>query len=184
MVVQYTYVSDSMLDVIVGQLPHSLLRRASKELKVDFKIISLSLKRSPSDDNRYGRLRVATDYIRRECASGSLDENPLLPWIDASVSLATARAGDRGIVYVGSSGAKTVCLIGSRRSVVGTQLPTEQTSSGTWLMVEDLLAQHEAGNDRTLPLDANDSTSNSQRHQRSTNAHAGRPVSCRYAGHS
>jgi hypothetical protein len=141
MIKHYTYISDSKLDMIFGQIPQSFVRRTAVELKIDLKIISLSLRRSQTEENRFGRVRVATEYLRREAALGTISEYPPKPWLLDELSITLIRTGGDALLYMGSRGISTVILVGSRRSVLGANFPGDEAPRGTWLMIEDLLAR-------------------------------------------
>jgi Family of unknown function (DUF7019) len=56
----YTYVSDAKLDMLFAQIPSRVSKRLSAELKVDFKVVSLTLKPESEPITRYGKSRIGS----------------------------------------------------------------------------------------------------------------------------
>lgn len=61
----YIYVSDSKLDMLYEQIPTPARRKLAAELKLDLKVVSLSLKANPSEDTRYGKLQVVIEDLEQ-----------------------------------------------------------------------------------------------------------------------
>lgn len=59
----YVYVSDTKVDMLFAQVPRSFVTKVAAELKVDLKIVSVSLKEQPSVENRYSRVKVVSEYL-------------------------------------------------------------------------------------------------------------------------
>lgn len=140
MLTYYTYVSDSKIDMLFQQVPERFLRRATAELRLDIKLISISLKREPSEYNRYNRLRIVLDYIHREGSPGALADYPPRSWLFDEILMTTVQVGDSCILYVGSSGRTSVCLIGSVASIIGFRPRQAEAPEATWPMIQALLA--------------------------------------------
>src|SRR3954454_11749274 len=60
----YLYVSDAKVDMLCAQIPRTVLNRIAAEFKLDAKVLGISLKEKPSDENRYTKLRVVDRYLR------------------------------------------------------------------------------------------------------------------------
>ncbi len=70
----YVYVSDTKIDMIFAQVPQKLRDRLAAELRLDLKVVSLTLKENPSDQNRYTRTRIVGEYLSGREMVGTLDE--------------------------------------------------------------------------------------------------------------
>ncbi len=59
----YVYISDTKVDMLYSQIPEPILRRISTEISLDLPLVSASLKKTPSDETRYSKLRIVVDYL-------------------------------------------------------------------------------------------------------------------------
>jgi hypothetical protein len=128
----YLYVSDTKLDMLSAQIPQPLLKRIAVDLSVDFKLFSMSLKQVASDETRFAKLRVVTEYFDKYEPTGSIDE----PGAYFRGKLAmrwgpyAAWAGDSNLVFFGGATDRTlVGLGGSKHHVLGVQIGRPGTSS-------------------------------------------------------
>lgn len=116
----YLYVSDAKIDMLFEQIPQRLLKRLTKELKVDVKVISFTVKERVQDDTRFGRLNVVESYLWESFDVGSASDPAT--WFEDSLSL---RSGVKhtttgGLVYFGGLIHNTlVALIGSTQHLTG-----------------------------------------------------------------
>lgn len=139
---RYSYISDTQLDMLVSQIPISTLKRTASELQISLSLIKISLKRSPADENRFNKLQVARRFLRHSDNTGELSTTPLRPWIIDRIPLSTVQVGDEAVLYIGDKEHIQLCLLGSRRSLVGTQSATTAGAQlqGTTQIIESLLS--------------------------------------------
>lgn len=115
----YTYVSDAKVDLLYGQIPPRPLSRIAGELKIDLKVLSVSVSLSQAEQTRYDRLKIVERYVRREYDVTAI-ENPGV-WIEAQMNLRSAFHGGRqdGMLFMtGCEGDTLVVLIGSAYHLV------------------------------------------------------------------
>jgi hypothetical protein len=118
----YAYVSDAKLDMLYDQIPAKIRSRLVAELKLDVKVVSLSLRERESDATRYGKLDVVESYLERHVDVGSIAEPAA--WFRGRVSLRSGlyRNAPGGLAYFsGLDGGVRLALIGSARHLIGSQ---------------------------------------------------------------
>jgi hypothetical protein len=69
----YVYISDTKLDMLAGQIKKSVVKGMAGELKLDLKVLSLSLTDKPSDETRYAKLQLVDEYLTTSGDVGSVD---------------------------------------------------------------------------------------------------------------
>jgi uncharacterized protein DUF7019 len=119
----FVYVSDSKLNLIFEQIEDGERQRFSAEVKVDLKIVSVTLRPDSPPDTRLGKLRIVERYLEQEGKVGTVDDDtpyfrgmmqmhhgPLGSPETSNIQLFLARTRDR-----------TVALAGSRKHVWGQQ---------------------------------------------------------------
>ena len=70
----YSYVSDAKLDMLYDQIPSKSFSQIIAELKLDLKVVSVSLRRRHTDATRYGKLDVVESYIERNFDVGTVSD--------------------------------------------------------------------------------------------------------------
>jgi len=116
----YSYISDAKLDMLYEQIPPKLLDRIAAELKLDIKVVSVSLKNDPSETTRYGKLNVVENYIERHFDVGTVAEPT--PWFRGHLNMRSGIYGDypHSLLYFsGRQEGVLVALIGSVHHLVG-----------------------------------------------------------------
>ena len=71
----YVYASDVKIDMIYSQIPPKLLSRIVGELKLDLKVLALSLRKRETDETLYSKLGVVENYLDNEFEVGSVAES-------------------------------------------------------------------------------------------------------------
>ncbi|MEV0322873.1 DUF7019 family protein [Streptomyces sp. NPDC050658] len=126
----YLYVSRGKLDMLFEQIPRKLLSKVAAEAKVDLKVLSASVQKTPTDAGLYDRLDVVEKYLDREYdISWATDP---APWFrgDLGLRIAEYADGPPGPVFMmGEAGGTVVVLIGSAHHLVGRQPGLEATVS-------------------------------------------------------
>ena len=73
----YIYISDDKIDMLYPQIPKPLLQRIAADLKIDLKLfgaeVSVASKSSPSDETRYDKVRLVSEFIEKHQDVGSID---------------------------------------------------------------------------------------------------------------
>lgn len=118
----YLYVSDTKVDMLLGQIPVRILDRIATELKVDLKVISATWKNrdSESGGSRYDRLQALDKYLTENEDVGDPLSNST--WIRGTMAMRWASIlGTEGdmIFFGGQDREKVVGLAGSRVHLVG-----------------------------------------------------------------
>jgi hypothetical protein len=106
----YLYVSDAKVDMLYAQIPQSLLDRLSAELKIDLKVVSLTIRPDAEPRTRYAKLRLVVEYLKRAEPFGWLvtpetyfqDTLPLTWGIVGSTAVFVARRGSTLLGLTGS----------------------------------------------------------------------------------
>jgi hypothetical protein len=66
----YLYVSDTKLDMLFAQIPSGVRDNLVKEFKFDLKVVAVSVRENPSDETRYSKLKVVTEFLESEGVGG------------------------------------------------------------------------------------------------------------------
>jgi hypothetical protein len=116
----YVYVSDTKVDMLYAQIPSGARERLAAELKVDLKVLALSLSERPDQETRYSKVRLVSDYLVANAPVGTVDEPA--EYFSGSMPMRWGNLGEAGsdLVYFGGSQRNTVVgLGGSMRHVIG-----------------------------------------------------------------
>jgi len=118
----YVYVSDAKLDMMYEQIPAKLSARLAGELKVDLKVVSLTVRTNSPAETRDGRVRLVEEYIDRNYEVGWVTDPT--QWFRGELSLRTGvfrpMDADDGLIYFGCvEDDLLVGLVGSARHRVG-----------------------------------------------------------------
>lgn len=146
----YVYISDAKVEMLAAQVPSKLLRRTAKDLRIDFKVLSVSLHQDPSEETRYSKLQVVLRALEEAESIGTVDVSG--SWFRGSEPLAWGHVGPHGevVYFTGVVGEKLLGLTGSSRHVLGGQpssyVDTDReryAPGGSWArhMVESALSQ-------------------------------------------
>jgi hypothetical protein len=130
----YVYVSDAKLEMLHAQIPGKRRDRIATELKLDLKLISLSLSELPSEENRYSKLAVVTNYLESEGQVGTIDVPNA--YLRAKVVMTwgqpqSATETDDTVYFAADTGPLLVLLAGSPKHLVGGTAPSFDTPSGS-----------------------------------------------------
>ena len=68
----FVYVSDAKVEMLFAQIPRKITERISAELKVDFKVISLTLRPDSEPSTRYGKVGVVSAYLHEHEPVGTV----------------------------------------------------------------------------------------------------------------
>src|SRR4051794_34822239 len=97
----YVYVSDAKLDMLAPQIPAKIRNSIAAELKLDLKLLSLTMKSKDSEETRYSKLSLVTEYLRKHEDVGSVDDPH--PFFAGSLTMVWGAIGDGRGVYFGAA---------------------------------------------------------------------------------
>src|SRR5436309_3024639 len=73
----YIYISDTKLDMLYPQIPKALLKRIASELSINLKLLgaeaNIVAKNDQSNETRYSKVKIVTEYIEKHLDVGSID---------------------------------------------------------------------------------------------------------------
>jgi hypothetical protein len=127
----YVYVSDTKVDMLYAQIPSRVRERLAAELKVDLKVLALSLSERPDQETRYSKVRLVSDYLVENARVGTVKDPA--EYFSGAMPMRWGYLGDRGdLVYFGGrQGDTMVGLGGSARQVIGEAGSSTPTNSLT-----------------------------------------------------
>jgi hypothetical protein len=117
----YLYISDTKLDMLFPQIPSATRDSLVKEFKFDLKVVSLSLREQPSDETRYSKLKVVSEYLEEEASSV---DKPAA-YFKGRLTMKWGPLGgewreSEAVYFAGATDETVVGLGGSARHVIGT----------------------------------------------------------------
>jgi hypothetical protein len=72
----YVYISDSKLDMLYSQVPHSVKKKVSTDMKIDFKVFGGSRKsEKETEENRMTKLEAVVRFIEENEDVGTVDSD-------------------------------------------------------------------------------------------------------------
>jgi hypothetical protein len=119
----YWYISDSKLDMLLGQIGERIWRRVTAELHLDVKLVGLKLTLPPADRSLAERSREAKAAVVEEClrrghAVGDLTAGQ--GYFEADVEMAWRPCDDNEtVLFCGYAGTLLVVLGGSVGNLLG-----------------------------------------------------------------
>ena len=118
----YVYVSDAKIEMLCSQIPRSIREQIAAELKIDLKLISVSLKeRKVTQETRYSKAGLVAAYIEGHERLGTVDA-PEGYIKDALPMRWGPYGGDNRLVYFGGGTKHTIVgLGGSAYNLLGHQ---------------------------------------------------------------
>lgn len=126
------YVSDSKLDMLLGQIDGPAMRSIAAELKLDIKLVALTLASSPADKSlrersREAKLEVAERYLRRRDQIGDLTSTS--GWVAVDAEMDWNALDDETVLFCGRAADVLVVLGGSVSNLLGRMPSRDQTGS-------------------------------------------------------
>ncbi len=68
----YIYVSESKVNMLYSQIPHSIISQIETELKLNLPLVGVSFARKQFDDSVYSKLQVVVEYLERNTEIGNI----------------------------------------------------------------------------------------------------------------
>jgi hypothetical protein len=115
----FVYISDSKVDMLYAQIPSKLRQRIAGELKLDLKVLAVTLRELPSDENRYSRLTLLTNYLTREADIGTADAPEAYIQDTFEMTWGHQSVQDPLVYFAGETESSLVLLWGSAKHLVG-----------------------------------------------------------------
>ena len=118
----YVYLSDTKIEMLYAQIPSRLRDRIAADLKIDLKVISVTLKEREPVESRFSKARIVVEQVQRDYDIGTVDDSR--PYFEGSLQLRwgvypDARIGEP-LVYFGGVTRQTILgLGGSARHLIG-----------------------------------------------------------------
>jgi hypothetical protein len=73
----YIYISDTKVDMLYPQIPKSLLKKIASSLNIDLKLlgaeVNLGAKTISTDETRYSKVKIVSEYIEKHLDVGTID---------------------------------------------------------------------------------------------------------------
>jgi len=116
----YVYVSDSKVDMLYSQMPRGIRDRIAAELKIDLKVISVSVSGKRSEETRYSKLQLVTTFLEKNASIGSVHAPEAYFRGRLPMRWGPYGSEDSEMVYFGAVTSGTVVgLGGSMQHVIG-----------------------------------------------------------------
>lgn len=140
----YIYISDTKLDMLFEQMPPKIRDNLAKELKIDAKIVSTTLKEGPTEKTRMYKLKIVSEYFDNHVDVGTINAPksyfhgtmPLRWDILSTEVLFAGRTENTGLILGGS--AKNVLGIDDVQNVKGQRKLYASALPGLWELLEIL----------------------------------------------
>lgn len=147
----YAYVSEAKLDMLFGQIPPKLLSVLRAEVKVDLKVVGLTVQKDRTEADMYGRLAIVETYLDRNHDISWMTEPSA--WFRGECELRTSGYGaspDGPVLMTGQDGGTVVALIGSARHLHGQRMSPESSAVGHSMLPALFRLVRQAVDDRLL----------------------------------
>jgi hypothetical protein len=143
----YIYVSDAKLDMLFEQIDQKSRRRISAELKIDFKIASVTLTEAEfTPPTRTAKLQIVENFIRSASNLGTV-ESPGTTYFCGNMLMSWewVNRDKSGVWFQGNTrdGTELQCvgLGGSRRHVLGETQPPGIPSATGWPSIREMMME-------------------------------------------
>ena len=155
----YVYISDAKVDMLLAQIPEKNRRSIAAELKIDLKLLSLTLKDGgEAAPNRISRVKAVAEHLRRNNWVGAVRDRP--EYIEGTLEMAYGLierrdGGETAAAFVGHSDREMLVLVGSVHHMIGSVSPAQGWSASPYSFITELFRavqapEGERGVGRTL----------------------------------
>jgi hypothetical protein len=115
----YIYISDTKVDMLFAQIPRNILKKISAELNINLGMVSVSLKEKQSEQTRFHKAKVVSNYINKHLDVGDIDHPKT--YFKGTLPMRWGPYGDEKFVYFGGTtkSGTILGLGGSMHHVIG-----------------------------------------------------------------
>ena len=120
----YIYISDTKVDMLYPQIPKPLLKKIASSLSIDLKLLGAEVrvgaKKNTSDETRYAKVRIVSEYIEKHLDVGSV--NAPSTYCKGTIQMNWGPIGDHSIYFTGATSQTSIGLGGSLKHVIGANI--------------------------------------------------------------
>lgn len=120
----YVYASDAKIDMLYSQIPPKLLNQFVGELKLDIKLLAVSLRHRETDETLFSKLKVVERYLYKHEEVGST-VSPT-KWFFDQIPLHSGMFANQMVFFSGLQDGIQLVLIGSPHHMIGQGPSPEQ----------------------------------------------------------
>lgn len=128
----YLYISDVKVDMLRAQISQEKLKPIAASLKIDLKVLSLSLDRKPNPEDLYAKLQVVEKYLENNEQIGTQVRPKSYFRGSAKMTSGVIRNSQGEYVYFGGYAGKmrrAIGLVGSPHHLIGGTIDMEDIVS-------------------------------------------------------
>ena len=116
----YLYISDTKLDMLRAQIPVNKLKAIAAGLKIDLKLLSVSLERKSASDDAFAKLRAVEKYLEDNDEIGTESEPRSYFRGTTLLKSGIMKETNAQFAYFGGrSSGRSIALIGSPHHLIG-----------------------------------------------------------------
>lgn len=123
----YIYISDAKVDMLYPHIPQPILKKIASSLSIDLKLlgaeINIGAKGNSSDETRYSKVQIVSEYIEKHLDVGSVDAPST--YFKGRLSMRQGIFKDQAAYFGGETVRTVLGLCGSIRHVIGSNMGTE-----------------------------------------------------------
>src|SRR5258708_39832202 len=123
----YVYISDTKVDMLYPQIPKSLLKKIASNLSIDLKLlgaeVNIGAKGSPSDETRYAKVKIVSEYIEKHLDVGTVDAPST--YVKGRLSMRQGTFKDQAAYFGGETTQTVLALCGSIKHIIGSNMGAE-----------------------------------------------------------
>jgi hypothetical protein len=145
----HVYVSDAKLDMLYEQVPTPLRKRLAAEVKVDLKLISITVKEAENKEPvRLGRLAVVERFIDEQFEVGTISAPAA--YFRGTMDMRQGTFQESIVLFYGRRGGDTVALGGSLWHLIGGKRPENEVQAysagpALWVALAELISADPEG---------------------------------------
>jgi hypothetical protein len=126
----YLYISDTKVDMLFAQISRNILKKISADLNINLGVVSVSLKEKQSEQTRFDKVNVVSNYINNHLEVGSIDSPQ--SYFKGTMPMKWGPIFDTGpyhdlVYFAGKTERTSLGLAGSMWHVIGSP-----KGSGSW----------------------------------------------------
>lgn len=139
----YVYISDAKVDMLYPQIPQSLLKKIAASLNIDLKLlgaeVNIGAKGSPSDETRYAKVKIVSEYIEKHIDVGTIDAPST--YFKGKLLMKQGTLLDKAAYFGGETEQTVLGLCGSMKHLIGSPVGSDITTYGSSLYAIEYLVQ-------------------------------------------